>query len=316
MGTDVVGDGLYWVGASRDVFAHGWNLLDVYCVKLQRIVLNYSFFSCYANWSVHWLWLRYCSRWLVELHYWFKAGFHTRSDWSSENSCHNYQGVNNDIGGSSPRVGWISPRLESRRSDSWIFIFLLSMRNSNYMRFKKNLLSHSSFLSHRSHFEEMSYFPTKSNVLYNAAFEWRVAVINSVYLSSAICTKKTTKYVKSLSFWQHFFDVQCLSHDSLRTFDSQVTNKHKKRLASGALYRTWFIQETRCSESNGVYVKQAHYSRQQGDGIKDKLRLWGEATNERPYGSHAPLGLLNEIERENNVTIRSVFINFTISDVS
>ena len=43
MGTDVVGDGLYWVGASHDVFAHGWNLL-VYCVKLQRIVLNYSFF--------------------------------------------------------------------------------------------------------------------------------------------------------------------------------------------------------------------------------------------------------------------------------
>ena len=61
-----------------------------------------------------------------------------------------------------------------------------------------------------------------------------------------------------------FFDVQCLSHDSLRTFDSLVTNRHKKRLASGALYWTWFIQETRCSESNGVYVKQAHYSRQQG----------------------------------------------------
>ena len=43
MGTDVVGDGLYWVGASHDVFAHGWNLL-VCCVKLQRIVLTYPFF--------------------------------------------------------------------------------------------------------------------------------------------------------------------------------------------------------------------------------------------------------------------------------
>ena len=61
MGTDVVGDGLYWVGASHDVFAHGWNLLDVYCVKLQRIVLNYSFFPCYADLSVHCLWLRHCS---------------------------------------------------------------------------------------------------------------------------------------------------------------------------------------------------------------------------------------------------------------
>ena len=44
MGTDVVGDGLYSVGASHDVFAHGWNLLDVLC-EIKENISKLFFFS-------------------------------------------------------------------------------------------------------------------------------------------------------------------------------------------------------------------------------------------------------------------------------